>query len=594
MCAFSNAQSGEPQLNSSQNSPLRQRIRVTGVVQGVGFRPFVWQLAQQLQLTGWVCNDAAGVIIEIQGAGHSVDEFHRRLTADSPPLAQIESTESTTRPTATEESFVILASSPSSPSHTSVAPDVACCADCLREFNDPSDRRYRYPFINCTNCGPRFTIIRDTPYDRPLTSMKSFGMCSECQREYDDPANRRFHAQPNACPSCGPQIWFVEAADPFHVGAPEGPLETERALQRFQTAIAEAQVIAVKGVGGFHLACDAANDEAVGRLRERKGRREKPLAVMVDSLATARQFVHISEREQQLLTSRERPIVLLPKRDGAARLSDQIAPGNDFVGVVLPYSPLHHLLVRDCPLVMTSGNVTDEPIVRSNEEAASRLQALADAFLFHDRDIEVVCDDSVMRCVGNELIPVRRSRGFAPLPLRMGETGPTLLGVGGEIKSTFCLSTGGQAYLSQHIGDMGNLETLLTLQRNVEHFCRLFRARLEGVVADLHPGYLSAQWAESLATRLSIPCYQVQHHFAHVASLLAEHSMLNEAPIIGCCFDGDGVWARRNDLGRRIPAGECPRVPTSRLAGEFSIAGWRRCGTKPLSDRAVPVTSTRD
>ncbi len=572
---------------SQRPHTIRKQIHVTGIVQGVGFRPFVWNRAYQLGLVGWVKNDSTGVTIEIEGTPAQIDRFISDFETYVPSLARIDSISVTEIPTALDAGFQIIPSSLEERRSTPVSSEISVCDECRDEMQDPADRRYRYPFINCTNCGPRFTIIEDIPYDRPLTTMKSFSMCRRCQQEYDDPGNRRFHAQPNACPECGPRIWFV--SDPldkkgFESGRTDQ--QSDFAIDEFRMAINQGHIVGVKGIGGFHLACDATNDAALEKLRTRKGRVDKPLAMMVFDIDQAKNFVHFSNHERALLASKERPIVLLQKKiprkhrgpieeskringvqQPIAGLSELVSPGNNFVGVMLPYSPLHYLLLENSPpLIMTSGNLTDEPIARTNDEAHERLIGLADFFLLHDRDIHVVCDDSVVRSVeDNRILPIRRSRGYAPVPVKLAESGPSVLAIGGEIKSTFCVTKDDYAYVSQHIGDMGNLETLEAMQRNIDHFIRLFRVEIEAVVADLHPDYLSGQWAQQFAQSRSLPFIRVQHHFAHVASLIAEHQatrtakesteMLQPAvapaegipkladlrdPIIGVCFDGTG------------------------------------------------------
>ncbi len=505
-------------------------------------------------------NDSQGVTIEIQGPPQQIDHFLDGLIDAVPPLAQVDLLEVTDQQAIAETGFTILNSLTLANESTSVSPEVSICEACLAELLNPDDRRFQYPFINCTNCGPRFTIVEDIPYDRASTTMKSFVMCPACQAEYDDPANRRFHAQPNACHECGPAVWWVDgrsaALDESKFELRPGSIQvaesgtdsvvrrSRQAIQEFHDAMEQGWIVAVKGVGGFHLACDATNQEAVSELRKRKGRVDKPLALMVRDIEQARQFAQISQQEQQLLESRARPIVLLarkmPADSGHAVPCPAVAPGNHFIGVMLPYSPLHHLLVQQVPLVMTSGNLSEEPIARSNGDAQLRLADLADGFLLHDRDIQVVCDDSVVRCVDGQLLPLRRSRGYAPMPVQFGRSGPEVFAIGGEIKSTFCVTKQDYAYMSQHVGDMGNLETLHAMQRCVEHFLRLFRVRPEAIIADLHPGYLSGQWAEEFAKTAGVALLRVQHHFAHVASLLAEKRLPPERQIIGCCFDGTG------------------------------------------------------
>ena len=384
---------------------------------------------------------------------------------------------------------------------------MAICADCLRELFDPGDRRYRYPFINCTNCGPRFTIIRDIPYDRAQTTMASFTMCPRCAAEYHDPTNRRFHAQPNACPDCGPRVWFERPG--------QAVVWDDAAIRAAQDALRAGQIVAVRGIGGFHLACDATSDAALQALRARKGRVDKPFALMVRDLDAARALAEVSDAEADLLTSPARPIVLLRRRRDA-RVSPLVAPGNGYLGLMLPYSPLHYLLLDGLaqPLVMTSGNLSDEPICKDNEEARARLAGLADAFLFHNREIHIHCDDSVMRVLDGAPLPIRRSRGYAPFPVRLPRPAPMLVAAGGELKATFCITRDQNAYLSQHIGDMENLETLRAYERAVDHFVRLFRLRPEAVVCDLHPGYLTTQWVERFAASHGLPLFKAQHHHA--------------------------------------------------------------------------------
>ena len=522
----------------------RHRIKITGIVQGVGFRPFVWNLAHELSLQGWVLNDSAGVTIEAQGARTTLDEFCVRLTSELPPLAMIDSWTAEEIEEREDEEFWIRESIGVDQRTTPVAPDVSVCDACKTEMFDEHNARYVYPFINCTNCGPRFTIVRDIPYDRPLTTMNAFPMCDHCRREYNDPANRRYHAQPNACHECGPSVWLatpLDSDDTFAFSNDRGePAKIQNSLKAFETSIAEGKIVAVKGIGGFHLICDATNQNAVSKLRTRKGRTDKPFAVLVETVNEASKFASISEHERQILESRERPIVLLNKLPRSNVLAENVSPQNKFIGVILPYSPLHYLLMHGKPLLMTSGNLSDEPIVRKNLEAKRRLGKLVDAFLLHNREINVVCDDSVVRSVDNDVLPIRRSRGFAPMPVRLGDDCETVLAVGGEIKSTFCLTKGKYAFMSQHIGDMGNADTLDVMRRSVEHFIRLFDATPKAIAADLHPGYLSGQWAESFSNELGVPLFRIQHHFAHVASLAAEHGLAPEQRLIGCCFDGTG------------------------------------------------------
>ncbi len=524
----------------------RTRYRIQGIVQGVGFRPFVYSLAHQYSLTGFIGNDSAGIFVEVQGKPTDLDNFSQDLIRNKPPLAIIDSISESSQPACEESGFTIVESKNAPGLSTPVSPDISICEECFKELFTPEDRRYQYPFINCTNCGPRFTIIKDIPYDRPNTTMNQFEMCAECQQEYDDPLNRRYHAQPNACSVCGPSVWFVTGDQ---LNQPECFLNSDFSLLNNLDSISAAQqminsgsTVAVKGIGGFHLACDATSDEAVQKLRVRKGRIEKPFAVMVADLESAKIIAQVNNQEAQLLLSRERPIVLLRKRKAEITelLSQLIAPGNDCIGIFLPYSPLHYLLLQNKPLVMTSGNLSDEPIVHDNVEAKKRLVRLADGFLLHDREIHIVCDDSVTRILDNQEYPVRRSRGYAPMPVRLSKTASSILATGGELKSTFCLTKDHYAYLSQHIGDMENLETIHAFENSVDHFNTLFRSAPEIIACDEHPGYLSSQWAKKHADENKLLLVPVQHHHAHIASLMAEHDLGGEEPVLGVCFDGTG------------------------------------------------------
>jgi hydrogenase maturation protein HypF len=523
---------------------VRHRVRITGVVQGVGFRPFIWRRATRLGLGGWVENDAGGVTAEIAGAVDAVASFVDGLAAAAPPLARVEGVVVERVPDQGDAGtrFVILESTRDAATRPLVVPpDVAPCPACLAELADPADRRYRYPFLTCTDCGPRFTIIESLPYDRATTTMHSFAMCPACAAEYRDPANRRFHAQPIACPDCGPTAWFSAG------GAGNSASHREDAACVGGAAVEAARdllraggIVAVKGIGGFHLACDATNPAAVRLLRERKRRPRKPFAVMVADADAARGVAILDEQERRLLEGAERPIVMLHRSGPVAEL---VAPGNDFIGVMLPSSPLHELLVAGLPpLVMTSGNLAEEPLAVGNQEAAERLGTLADGFLMHDRDIHTACDDSVVRCVAGLPLPMRRSRGHCPLPIRLPSDGPTVLAVGGELKAAICVARGAEAVMGQHVGDMGNLETLEALDRTAAHLLTLLDAAPLAVVADLHPGYLSARWARQFATARRVPLLQVQHHESHVASLLAEHGLdlASAEGTIGVCFDGTG------------------------------------------------------
>jgi hydrogenase maturation protein HypF len=509
----------------------RTRVRVEGIVQGVGFRPFVHALAGRLGLAGLVGNDAGGVFVEVEGAAETVERFLEALATEAPPLAVIERVTATPLPPTGIRGFAIAPSEAGGERQTLVSPDTATCEDCLRELADPADRRYRYPFVNCTNCGPRFTIVRDVPYDRPATTMAGFQMCADCAREYHDPADRRFHAQPVCCPACGPALALLGRDGR---AAPGEPLAEAAARLR------EGAVVAVKGLGGYHLAADAASEPAVAALRARKHREDKPFAVMVADLDTARALGQVDPAEAAMLTSPRRPIVLLRRRPpgSGAAVAASVAPGNRSLGVMLPYTPLHHLLLAEVgrPIVLTSGNVSDEPIAYLDDEARERLGGIADWFLTHDRPIHVRADDSVVRAFGGRELPLRRSRGFAPQPLGLPWPFPRhVLACGAELKHTFCLAKGGHAFLSHHIGDLENYETYRSFTEGVEHFRRLFAVEPVVVAHDLHPEYLSTKYALELE---GVGLEGVQHHHAHVAACLADNG--EPGPVLGVAFDGLG------------------------------------------------------
>ena len=529
---------------------VRQRFTVTGVVQGVGFRPFVHRIATDLGLTGFVGNDSGAVFLEVQGPGARIDEFRRRLRADAPPLASISAVHvvDVDADTLCDSGFRIVESQPVAGATTPIPPDIAVCDDCIAELFDPSDRRYRHAFVTCTNCGPRFTIIRALPYDRPATTMSAFAMCERCAAEYHDPADRRFHAQPIACPDCGPTLWFAA-----HTERVTG---SDAALGATQRALAAGAVVAIKGVGGYHLACRVDDEAAVVALRTRKARGAKPFAMLVADLDVARRYAHFDDSEAAVLSSPARPIVLLRRRLDAP-LAESVAPGSPLVGLMLPYSPIHHLLLAPVPgvdapvphsLVLTSANRSDDPICFTEDDAVQRLPPLCDAVLDHDRPIHVPCDDSVVRVVDDRELPIRRSRGYAPLPVDLGREGPAVLAVGGELKNTFCLTDGARAYLSGHIGDMETLESLRAFERAVGQLSEI-RHEPVRLAADLHPGYHTRTWAERRAGNR--PLDLIQHHHAHVVSLLAEHGRLGE-PVIGVSFDGTGYGCDQTIWGGEI------------------------------------------
>jgi hydrogenase maturation protein HypF len=512
---------------------VRTAVRVEGIVQGVGFRPFVYGLATSLGLSGLVGNDADGVFAEIEGDAAVVTRFLALLEQQAPPLARIDRITTTRiRPAGTAE-FTIAASQPGGERRALVSADSATCADCLRELADPADRRYRYPFINCTNCGPRFTIVRDVPYDRPLTTMSGFPMCAQCAAEYDDPADRRFHAQPVCCPACGPRLALTDASGTELSGSAADPITAAAGLLR------AGRVLAVKGLGGYHLAVDAGDEHAAATLRARKHREDKPFAVMVPDLATARELCVLDEATERLLHSSRRPIVLCRRRpEAAARIAASVAPGNSQLGLMLPYTPLHQLLLElvGRPIVATSGNSSDEPIAYQDADALSRLATIADAFLLHDRAIHIRTDDSVVRVTGGRESVLRRSRGYVPEPIRLRHGFPRpVLACGAELKSTFCLAKGSRAFLSHHIGDLENVETLLSFTSGIQHFRRLFDIDPQLVAHDLHPDYLSTKYAAELT---GVQLVGVQHHHAHIASCLADNDA--DGPVIGVAFDGTG------------------------------------------------------
>jgi hydrogenase maturation protein HypF len=534
-------------------------LHITGIVQGVGFRPFVYGLAIRYGLNGWVRNTTAGVDIEIDGKPDAIDAFTKSLRSELPMLARIDTFEVKYGALHGFAKFEITQSEVISGAFQPISPDVSTCPDCLEEIFDPFNRRYLYPFTNCTNCGPRFTIISDIPYDRPNTTMASFEMCPACKAEYNDPLDRRFHAQPVACPNCGPQVWLEDVAGNRIAGGDE-------AIPTVRQFLAEGKIVAIKGLGGFHLACDATNPAAVAELRRRKLRVDKPFALMMANLAEIERHCFINAEEIKNLESYQRPIVLLNVKPGSP-IAKEAAPGQHTLGVMLPYTPLHHLLFHDFDLrflslspqtlVMTSGNLSEEPIATGNDEARERLASLADVFLMHNRDIHIRCDDSVLRVLdipgvkksvatGASDHPfasvyfLRRSRGYAPdsipLPLKV----PSILATGPELKNTFCLTRDKYAFLSHHIGDMENYETLLSYEEGVNHFERLFRIHPVAIAYDLHPNYLTTRYAVQMAQAENLPSFSVQHHHGHVAACMADNGLDGSQQVIGLAFDGTG------------------------------------------------------
>jgi hydrogenase maturation protein HypF len=507
---------------------IRKRLTVRGTVQGVGFRPFIFGLATGLDLSGFVFNDTEGVVVEVEGGGERVRAFQEALVRDAPPLASIDRIDERDITPEGSPGFSIKLSTLTGVRRAAISPDVATCSDCLKEILDPGNRRYRYPFTNCTNCGPRFTITKAVPYDRPNTTMSQFVMCALCKAEYENPEDRRFHAQPIACPKCGPRLRLV-ARDGTELGG--------EPLLHCADMLRQGAIVAIKGLGGYHLACDASNEGAVKSLRARKRRDEKPFAVMVPTLEWTCRIAHATAEESALLASRRRPIVLVTRRDGP-HISQGVAPGNRYLGLLLPYTPVHFLLLMElgAPIVLTSGNVSEEPIAFRDVDAFAELATIADAFLVHDRAIHMRCDDSVVRVVQSRDFPLRRARGYAPEPLRIEApfTRP-VLAAGPELKHTFCLGIDDVAILSHHIGDLENWETMASFLDALEHFTRTFDVRPEVVAYDLHPEYLSTKWA---LDRQGAERIGVQHHHAHIASCLADNGRSER--VIGLALDGTG------------------------------------------------------
>ncbi len=622
------------------NPSERLRLRVDGTVQGVGFRPFVYRLADELELGGWVRNDERGVELEVEGASEALQAFLLRLSADAPALASVERVFSEPRSPRGERAFRILASERRSAAEAQVAPDAGTCGRCLAELLDPRDRRYRYPFINCTDCGPRFTIVRGVPYDRPLTTMAAFEMCARCRAEYEDPRDRRFHAEPNACPVCGPRVRLILGAPQVGSRPEEPPPDSIASAARL---LAAGAIVAVKGLGGYHLACAAHDERAVARLRARKHREQRPFALMARDLEAVRRLARAGEQEERLLRSPARPIVLLERRAGA-RVASAVAPCLHELGIMLPYTPLHHLLLADFAgaggdaLVMTSANRSDEPIAYEDTDALERLAAIADAFLLHDRPIHLRTEDSIVRVVrtgapgrGERALALRRSRGYVPGSVALPRAAArALLACGAELKSTFCLARGERAWVSHHIGDLRNWETLRSYREGVAHFEELFAVRPRVVAHDLHPDYLSSAYArEREAAEDGVQLLAVQHHHAHLAAVLAEHG--ERGPAVGAIYDGSGlgsdgtVWggelllgglegfSRAGHLrGVRMPGGEqavrepwrmacawcaqalgqeAPGIPPA-LVGEVDEARWAAVAALAAGTLAAPLTSS--
>jgi hydrogenase maturation protein HypF len=564
------AVSAHPPLHRAAN---RQRARVIlrGAVQGVGFRPFIYRLASELDVTGWVSNTGQGVFIEAEGGGAAVSAFLERLDAERPPQAVVVSRECTMLDPVGFARFEILASRMHEEPSAFVLPDIATCADCLRELFDPNDRRFRYPFVNCTHCGPRFSIIDALPYDRERTSMKTFAMCPACRREYEDPADRRFHAQPNACPACGPSLALWDSAGAEQARADDAVLLAVDAIER-------GAIVAVKGLGGFLVLADAHNDEAVRTLRARKHREAKPLALLFPDLSAIEEACEVSPQEARLLTSPESPIVLLRKRVGdASRIAPSVAPRTPCLGAMLPYTPLHHLLMRDIgrPVVATSGNLADEPICVDEHDALDRLRGIADVFLVHDRPIVRHVDDSIVRVLlGREMV-LRRARGYAPLPILLRETAAPMLAVGAHLKNSIAVTVGRSVFISQHIGDLESPQAIGAFEGVIATFRDLYRVEPAKVIADSHPDYASTRYADTLG----VPVLRVQHHAAHVAACMAENDL--DDPTLGVAWDGTGygadgtIWGGEFLIARD---GSFERVATMR---PFRLPGGDRAVREP-------------
>jgi hydrogenase maturation protein HypF len=512
-------------------------IKIKGIVQGVGFRPFIYQQAIRHHLTGWVRNTSSGVEIEVNGSLDDLQEFVTTIKNNPPPLARIDDLRIEPCETNHYTSFEILESKAHPGEFIPISPDVSICDDCTRELFYPQDRRYRYPFINCTNCGPRFTIIQDIPYDRPNTTMSGFEMCPDCRHEYENPLDRRFHAQPVACPKCGPQVWLEKEQQILEKG--------EDAISVAREWLRDGKILAIKGLGGYHLACDAANDQAVNNLRERKKRSDKPFALMAFDLEVIRRHCKLTAEEEELLLSPQHPIVILDRRP-KSDVSPMVAPQQPTLGVMLPYTPLHMLLLEPAPgypemFVMTSGNLSEEPIAYIDEDAKDRLQGLADGFLLNDRPIHIRTDDSVTRVADKKMSIIRRARGYAPDPIRLPFDVKSVLAAGAELKNTFCITRDRYAFISHHIGDLENFETYQSFKEGVEHFKRIFKLEPQAIACDLHPDYLATRYALAESARQVLPLYHIQHHHAHLASCLADNQWDESGLVIGLCFDGTGM-----------------------------------------------------
>lgn len=554
----------------------RLKIHIKGIVQGVGFRPFVYNLARQYSLNGWVNNDSHGVHIEVEGEKEILSAFLEDLKSRNPPMSKITEISYEFLTPVHYKEFRIEESLQDEDRSVLISPDISICDDCLRELFDPTDRRFRYPFINCTNCGPRYTIVSDIPYDRERTSMKVFPMCPDCSREYHDPSDRRFHAQPDACPGCGPVIELWNDT---------GKMDCVDVIEKTVSLLKDGKIVAIKGLGGFHLAVDASNSEAISRLRQRKGREEKPFALMARDLNEIGKFCRVTPEAERTLVSPQRPIVLM-KRLKNNQTSDMVAPGNKFFGVMLPYTPLHYLIFGSpyqdnnpadfVALVMTSGNLSEEPICMDNKEAMTRLKGIADYFLLHNRDIYLRCDDSIVRVLLNDIMPIRRSRGFVPMPVILKHELLPVLGCGAELKNTLCLTKGRNAFLSQHIGDLEDYRTLRFFEEVKEHMEKILQIKPVAVAYDMHPEYLSTKYALSLEGIEKIP---VQHHHAHLVSCLAEYHVDSQA--IGVICDGTGYGTDGNIWGGEFLVGDAKGFQRVGHLKYIAIPGGTRAIKEP-------------
>jgi hydrogenase maturation protein HypF len=579
-----------------------RRIHIKGIVQGVGFRPFVYSTAKELNLTGWVRNSSAGVEIVASGKTDNLNLLIGKLESEPPPLSKIDHIQWEEIQAGDFSGFRILESKVIPGEFIPISPDIAICEDCQRELFDPQDHRFRYPFINCTNCGPRLTIIKDIPYDRPKTTMATFPMCAVCKGEYADPTNRRFHAQPIACPDCGPKIWFQDK---------NGNRTTHEAgLQQAREFLKDGKIIAIKGLGGFHLACDATNPNAVDNLRMRKKRSQKPFAVMGFSLSAIEKYCEINASDRELILSKEKPIVIVDQKTGNS-LPEQIAPGHHTVGVMLPYTPLHLLLLEPengYPdlFVMTSGNISEEPITYSNADCLERLDTIADGFLLHDREIFTRVDDTVMVSMDSQPYFFRRSRGYAPQSIPLPQNDSMDLSVGAELKNTFCLSKGTYAFISHHIGDLKNFETYQAFLDGVDHYSKVFKIKPQRIACDMHPEYLSTKFANEYAAQYQIPLTPVQHHHAHLASCLADNHYDQDAPVIGMIFDGTGYGTDGKIWGGEVLVGNYKNYDRAFHLEEMPLPGGDQAVLHPyrigiayliksglsLNDRLAPVHNT--